>query len=239
MIQSVCDTFAILTKALDQTGRFGAFHHTIQRKAVASDTGLDNLREVQAKVLYLPLSGKGVFGSRLQENLKKRKEWQEKLSDLVPKFAENKTDLAKVSLLIITDLLGVNRHVWLLIHHQRGLTDPDSIHNLLQDFMMTGNMTTKGRISKNHPVLFGSLLTLENDSNVNIGLQSPEIPVGGGLRFFFQNWKKITDDQWVLSVIKASYKLEFIQKPHQRGIKQTSVPNQDINLLKLKVEELL
>ena len=73
----MCDIFAISTKALDQTGRFGAFHHTIQRKAVASDTGLDNLREVQAKVLYLPLSGKGVFGSRLQENLRKRKERQE------------------------------------------------------------------------------------------------------------------------------------------------------------------
>ena len=87
--------------------------------------------------------------------------------------------------------------------------------------MMTGNMTTKGRVPKNNPALFRSLSTIENDSKVNIGLQSPKIPVGGRLRFFLQNWKKITDDQWVLSVIEEGYKLEFIQKPPQTGIKQT------------------
>ena len=63
--------------------------------------------------------------------------------------------------------------------------------------------------------------------------------MGGRLRFFLQNWKKITDDQWVLSVIEEGYKLEFIQKPPQTGIKQTSVPNQDLDLLKLEVEDLL
>ena len=42
----------------------------------------------------------------------------------------------------------------------------------------------------------------------------------------------------VLSVIEEGYKLEFIQKPPQTNIKQTSVPNQDLDLLKLEVEEL-
>ena len=32
--------------------------------------------------------------------------------------------------------------------------------------------------------------------------------------------------------------LEFIRKPPQTNIKQTSVPNQDLDLLKLEVEEL-
>ena len=86
------DIFAMSTKALDQAGRSGAFHHIIRRKAAASDTGLNNLREVQAKVLYLPLSGDGVFGCRLQENLRKREEQKEQLLDLVPVFAENKSD---------------------------------------------------------------------------------------------------------------------------------------------------
>ena len=57
------DIFAKSTKALDHTGRPGAFHYIIRRKAAASDTGLNNLREVQAKVFYLPLSDNGVFGS--------------------------------------------------------------------------------------------------------------------------------------------------------------------------------
>ena len=55
---------------------------------------------------------------------------------------------------------------------------------------MTGNMITKGRVPKNHPVLFGSLSSIENDSKVNKGLQSPEIPVGGRLRFSYKTGKK-------------------------------------------------
>ena len=70
-IQSVRDIFAMSAKALDQVGRAGAFHHIIPRKA--ADTGLNNLKDVQAKVLYLPLTGDGVFGKGLEENLKKRK----------------------------------------------------------------------------------------------------------------------------------------------------------------------
>lgn len=90
-IQSVRDIFAMTSKALDQVGRSGAFHHIIRRKAAASDTGLNNLRDVQAKVLYLPLTGDGVFGNGLEENLKKRKEQKEQLSDLVPDFGQSKT----------------------------------------------------------------------------------------------------------------------------------------------------
>ena len=80
-VQSVRDIFAMSTKALDQVGRSGAFHHIIRRKAAASDTGLNNLKEVQAQVMYLPLSGDGVFGKGLEECLKKRKEQKEQLSD--------------------------------------------------------------------------------------------------------------------------------------------------------------
>lgn len=53
-IQSVRDIFAMSTKALDQVSRSGAFHHIIRRKAAVSDSGLNNLKDVQAKVLYLP-----------------------------------------------------------------------------------------------------------------------------------------------------------------------------------------
>jgi hypothetical protein len=30
----------------------------------------------------------------------------------------------------------------------------------------------------------------------------PEIPVGGRLNFFQKNWEKITDDQWIISIMK-------------------------------------
>lgn len=91
-IQSVRDIFAMSTKALDQVGRTGAFHHVIRRKAAASDTGLNNFKEVQAKVLYLPLSDEGVFGKGLEDSLKKRKEQREHLSDLVPDFGDPRSD---------------------------------------------------------------------------------------------------------------------------------------------------
>ena len=80
------------TKALDQVGHAGVFHHIIRRKAVVPDTGLNNLKDVQAKVLYLPLMGDGVFGKGLEENLKKRKEQKEQLYDLVTDFTASKAD---------------------------------------------------------------------------------------------------------------------------------------------------
>ena len=45
-IQSIRDIFAMSTKALDQVGRSGAFHHIIRRKAAASDSGLNSLKDV-------------------------------------------------------------------------------------------------------------------------------------------------------------------------------------------------
>lgn len=91
-VQSVRDIFAMSTKALDQVGRSGAFHHIIRRKAAVSDSGLNNLKDVQAKVLYLPLTGDGVFGKGLEENLKKRKEQKEQLVDLIPEYDSSKGD---------------------------------------------------------------------------------------------------------------------------------------------------
>ena len=76
------------TKVLDHVGWTGAFHHIIRRKAVASDTGLNNLKKVQAKVMYLPLSRNG-------ECLKRHKEQKEQLSDLVPDFLDSKTDSSR------------------------------------------------------------------------------------------------------------------------------------------------
>ena len=46
-----------------------------------------------------------------------------------------------------------------------------------------------------------------SDSKVQFCQESPEIPaVGRRLRFFLGNWKKITNDQWVLSVIEEGYR---------------------------------
>ena len=47
---------------------------------------------MQAKILYLPLIEDGVFGKGLEENLKKRKEQKEQLSDLVPDLVDYKPE---------------------------------------------------------------------------------------------------------------------------------------------------
>jgi len=60
--QVVKDMFAMSTKALDQSGRTGAFFHLVRRKAAAQDSGLVTLNEIKDKTHYLPLTGEGVFG---------------------------------------------------------------------------------------------------------------------------------------------------------------------------------
>ena len=67
----------------------------------------------------------------------------------------------------------------------------------------------------------------------------PEIPVGGRLRFFVKEWEKITEDQWVLSVLREGLKMDFIQKPPFMGVKETHVTAQNLNILQLEVDKLL
>ena len=47
-IQSVRYILSMSTKALDPVGRSGAFHHIVRSKAAVSDSGLNNLKDVQA-----------------------------------------------------------------------------------------------------------------------------------------------------------------------------------------------
>ena len=67
----------------------------------------------------------------------------------------------------------------------------------------------------------------------------PEIPVGGRLKFFLNQWQKITQDRWVLSVMKEGLKLEFISKPPFSGVRQTNASAQNLSILQLEVDKLL
>ena len=44
-------------------------------------------------------------------------------------------------------------------------------------------------------------------------LPLPNIPVGGRLAHFAQNWAKITDDEWVLSLVGKGYRIPFLKRP--------------------------
>ena len=44
-------------------------------------------------------------------------------------------------------------------------------------------------------------------------LPLPNIPVGGRLAHFAQNWAEITDDKWVLSVVRKGYRIPFLKHP--------------------------
>jgi hypothetical protein len=90
ILQSVNDIFAISMKSLDQFGRTGAFSHMIRRKAATSESGLNTLKGIQAKVLYLPLTAEGVFGEGLEDKLGKRKEQREQLKELLPEFSNKR-----------------------------------------------------------------------------------------------------------------------------------------------------
>ena len=44
-------------------------------------------------------------------------------------------------------------------------------------------------------------------------LPLPNISVGGRLAHFAQDWAKITDDKWFLSVIRNGYRIPFLERP--------------------------
>ena len=81
--------------------------------------------------------------------------------------------------------------------------------------------------------------TVDWNLKVSLHQNQAEIQVGGRLKFFLENWSKITDDQWVLSIIQEGCKLEFIKKPPQSGIRKTLVSLKDTKILRQEVNILL
>ena len=55
----------------------------------------------------------------------------------------------------------------------------------------------------------------KTDVHTPLPLPLPNIPVGGRLAHFAQDWAKITDDKWVLSVIRDGYRIPFLERPIQ------------------------
>ena len=58
-----------------------------------------------------------------------------------------------------------------------------------------------------------SLLALSMISNVglNIGfaIYTASLPIAGRIKYCLDSWKNVTSSQWVLSVVKRGYKLQF------------------------------
>ena len=69
--------------------------------------------------------------------------------------------------------------------------------------------------------------------------QSPEIPVVGRLKFFVDQWKLITEDQWVISTIRDGLKLDFLEIPPFSALKKTVVNVQNPYIIQQVVEKLL
>ena len=56
--------------------------------------------------------------------------------------------------------------------------------------------------------------SLENTEGLTpLPLPLPSIPVGGRLAHFAQNCSEITDDKWVLSVVRKGYRIPFLKHP--------------------------
>ena len=54
---------------------------------------------------------------------------------------------------------------------------------------------------------------LDNDVLPPLSLPRKDLPVGGRLAHFKNRWGEITEDSWVLSVVRKGYKIPFICKP--------------------------
>ncbi|CAG2257573.1 unnamed protein product [Mytilus edulis] len=70
-------------------------------KCAATDAGINNLNDIQAKVLYLRLSDDGVFRRGLEKEREKRKEQRGQLEDVLPEF--HKTNKRKLDYDILTN----------------------------------------------------------------------------------------------------------------------------------------
>ena len=65
------------------------------------------------------------------------------------------------------------------------------------------------------PLVEGPPLPVDSENLPPLPLPQPQIPVGGRLAHFALNWQNITNDHWVLSLIKNGYQIpvhDFLSK---------------------------
>ena len=79
---------------------------------------------------------------------------------------------------------------------------------------------------------------MENQRNIYKG-RYPELPVGGRLRFFTDQLKKITDEKWALSTISKGCKLRFQNITPDSALIQRTANAEAKKIINLEVEKLL
>ncbi|KAJ8305842.1 hypothetical protein KUTeg_016387 [Tegillarca granosa] len=194
------------TKTLDQSGRCGAFHHIIRRQITMTDTHpheFDDLRRIS----NLPLNSEGAFGNNLENTLKVTREKHKNLDDLLKvsssdkKSSKGQTEKRKSDDYMETETVQTtNPDLSVTVKDHTAIVLPRSLpHNLLE---------------------------VENQRNDSLRMLFPEIPVGGRLTHFLENWQEITNDKWVLSLIQKGYKLEFLTTPDHWGVMLNSRPHE-------------
>ena len=62
--------------------------------------------------------------------------------------------------------------------------------------------------------------------------------LAGRLCLFVENWKKLTQDLWVLNTIQG-YKISFSTDPYQRGIPEFVVSNEEKVFISQEIQSLL
>ena len=158
---------------------------------------------------------KEFFGKGLEGNLPKRKEQKEQLSDLVPDFAQARSDSGRKRKFVD------NRNTWNNKRSQPDLSNKTafqskpktaySAYSRFNDDKKSSYGYKKAPKDTGHsfriPLKQRKWLKDKFDTTMSSDTS------WGSSQIFLEKWKKITDDQWVLSLIEEGYKLEFIQKP--------------------------
>ncbi|CAC5402810.1 unnamed protein product [Mytilus coruscus] len=219
-------------------------------KAVKSwDTGH---RQLHTQPLKQFLACEDVFGNGLKSCLEKSKEQKDQLNDLLPELGQgrkrradfdgdwqNKNPKFNVEHYAVntSKTRGSNNNRFNVPKTSNSGRQPQRDNQGYKGPAKESNRNKTGQSSWGS---FGSPERTTVDSKVGSSLMTcTEIPVGGRLKYFLQNWKMITTDQLVLSIIEEGYKLEFLQRPAWTGIKKTIISHKNTDIFLAEINSLL
>ena len=77
---------------------------------------------------------------------------------------------------------------------------------------------------------------LENVSSKNIDHSNF---LAGNIKYFYENWKKITNDHIVLSIIQYGFKINFTEKPRYHNIPKIPHDMLEAEIITQEVKKLL
>lgn len=98
------------------------------------------------------------------------------------------------------------------------------------------------RESGNHTAIKNispKIITEVSKNCIHFSFQEQQHYTAGNIKYYHQIWKELTQDAWILDIIKYGLKLDFLHITHQTKVYNTTLSSKEPFIIDTQIKKLL